>query len=216
MSKKKIIKDLDTGQIFLSLDELYISWYLEELRVTGYVAKWAYEPKTFLLGEGDLLIRRVEYKQLQTKVSKKESFPMLLGKHNYTPDFMVRFTDKAEDIFFNNFTNVKTQGIPFKLYKNFTSIIEVKFESGKFQGSKGKTNLSRKWMLDKLDKYVEEIKYKELFYSSFTPKRFQTKDGSRMKLQHTFTMQNLDDYVKTRKYINKKYLTLKNKWDNEN
>ena len=169
---KTIAKDYETGQIFRSMDELYISWYLQELQDHGYIEKWAYEPETFQLGNGENLLRKTSYEQLQTKVKESCLYPMLIGKHEYTPDFKIKLNPKAEWIFFNFHSGVISETIPFILYKSMIGILEVKFEKGKFQGSKAKTNISRKWLLDKHDKFAQEIRYKELFVSSFTPKRY--------------------------------------------
>lgn len=215
---KKIIRDLDTGEIFRSLDELYISWYFQELKENKFISKWKYEPKTFELGDGIEKIRRIEYEQLVTKLSEKSHYPMLLGKHEYTPDFMVKFEDIAEWLFFNNYDNVISSTIPFILYKSRIGIIEIKFEKGKFKGSKSKTNISRKWLLDKHGKFCQEIRYKELFTTTFTPERYISKDKGRMNKQIKYFTSNkeifrsIDDYIRIRKDINKEYFENKNKY----
>lgn len=208
---KTIIKDLDTGQVFRSKDELYISWYFEELKQLGYVDKWAYEPKSFLLGEGELSKRIVKYEQKQTKVSQLITFPSIIRKHSYTPDFLVQFNEKAKNIFYSEYDNVMDKKINITLYKRLIAVLEVKFIAGKFQGSKAKTNISRKWLLDKKDIFCQEIDYKSLFFKSFTPKRFITKDDGRMKFTQGFKMFTSESYIESRLKSINNYLTLKQK-----
>lgn len=220
MTKKKKQKpsmvDFITGQVFKSKDELYVSWYLEELKQHGYISKWKYEAKSYILGHSDEQYRKVWYEQLQTKMSEKKSFHSLLQGHVYTPDFHIRFTDKAENIFFCNHDQV-TGSIPFILFNSRVSVIEVKFEKGSFQGNKRNTNISRKWLLEKEGVYAEEIHYKDLFFPSFTPKRFREKDNGKGSRYVTHwkaldRLRSLEQYIEVRKQMNEEYFINKQKY----
>jgi hypothetical protein len=219
MAKKKIIRDLDTNQIFRSLDELYISWYLEELKQKGYILEWSYEAKTYELAKGEELIKKIEYEKLKTKVKEKLSYPMLLGKHEYTPDFEVVFKEESKNLFYNNHNAVYVKTIPFILYNSLISTIEVKFEKGKYSGSKAKTNISRKFLLEKHGIYAQELRYKELFHSTFSPERYLSKDNKRMSKQIRFpnnlAKRSLDEYIKIRKNLNSKIRTLRKEYLNQ-
>lgn len=219
MAKKQIIKDHKTGQVFRSKDELFISWYLEELKELGYVKRWVYEFKTFTLGEEDHRGVVRKYEQLQTKIKETNNFKRLLQAHRYTPDFGVEFNEIANNIFYCNHDSIISEGIPFTLYKIMKGILEVKFEKGKFQGSKPKTNISRKWMLDKHDLFVEEITFKDLFDSSFTPRRYTSLDGGTVKFKrHTskkHLVRNIETYIELRKKLNVEYFNLKQKFINQ-
>ena len=216
---KTIIRDLDTNQVFDSLDELYISWYLEELKQNGFILNYKYEPDSFILGNDDVKSRKLEYIQLQTKVSRKESFPTLLQGHKYTPDFKILWNEVARNMFFIEHVKIDYINIPFTIYKSLNSIIEVKPNSGKHRGSKDKTNISRKWVMDKYDLYVEQIMYEVLFNTTFYPTRFITKDGRRMSSQIRHSTQNkmrtLNEYLLSRESVNKKVDKLKQKYNEQ-
>ena len=213
---KKIIKDLDTGQIFDSLDELYISWYLQELKDNGYIDSFEYEPESFMLAEG-LKGRKVEYEQLQTKVKKSTPLCSLLKGHKYTPDFKVNWNIKAENIFYTDHVNISVNP-PFKVYNSQTSILEIKPNSKKHVGSKAKTNISRKMVLEKYGIYVEEILYETLFYPTFFPQRYITKDNKRMsQIRHStkFKMASLSEYLNNKKNNLEKFNNLKQKYNEQ-
>lgn len=217
--KKTIAKDVDTGQIFDSKDEMYMYWYFQELKDAGYIKGFIYEPKTYELGSGEERKRVVSYEQKKTKVSIKESYPMLLREHNYTPDFGVLWEEKAKDLFYCHHTEVISLTIPFTIFGNMPrSVLEVKpdLRSSKHKGSRPKTAVSMKWLLEKYNIFTEEIFYEEIFFRTFTPKRFLLTDAKKGKRKlNQRRVRTLEDYVKIRKKINEEHYKLKEKYNTQ-
>lgn len=214
--KKQIVSDIDTGKIFDSKDELYMYWYFKELKQRGYISQFQFEPLSFNLGENTFTTRRVEYKQLKTKVSQKESFPMLLKEHNYTPDFGIIWDEKANNIFYCKHNEIISLGIMFIVYgESARSLVEVKpnLKGSKYQGTAPKTTISRKWLLDKKDLYCQQINYEEIFYRTFTPKRFMFTDKSKTRKRVIKeTPRAFEDYIAIRSEVNEEYYNLKQEY----
>lgn len=72
--------------MFKSKEELYTSWFFEELKDKGFVDSIEYEPETFILTE-PVYVEVQE--QLKTKTKTKQQF--LMHGSEYTPDFKITF-----------------------------------------------------------------------------------------------------------------------------
>lgn len=144
---------------FKSDEELYFSWWLDELKEKGIVLEWQYEHFTFPLFD-------------KVYDGKKT----LLAEHNYTPDFFVQFGKNYNTKF----------GFKALLEPSFSALVDVKggysnnFNDMRFP-------LNQKWMYQKFGLYVnkiipvsgfrinskkEKVLKKCLFSETFTPKKY--------------------------------------------
>src|SRR6056297_1929225 len=112
---------------FKSKEELYFSYYLEELKEAGFVDDWGYEVHKWELTDK---VEMTYLKKLKSKTKTDSKF--LLHPSSITSDFTVFWRRKAENIFYSN-PNIPVKDInkiPFTL-KNvapltLTSEIEAK------------------------------------------------------------------------------------------
>lgn len=184
---------------FDSKEELYFSFWLEELEQAGYINSWN-NAKTYQLGE-KIVNKYTE--QLKTKAKEKEQ--TILNGCEYTPDFEINWNFNAINIFFDIFpvlTNIKVNPdlilakvVDSELTKHFTSIVEIKpnFDQNNMTRLNG---INRKWMYQKHSIFVNLVKVPDIFKDTFTPKKYLVTDtGKQTRLIH-FQTRSLEDYVK--------------------
>ena len=88
-----VIHHLDFEQAD-SKEEVYFSWWLDELQMAGFIRRWYYQAFSFSLSD------RVQYKvkkPLKTKVRVDDK--LLLHPHTYTPDFFIDWDESARGLF---------------------------------------------------------------------------------------------------------------------
>ena len=160
---------------FDSKEELYFSWYLNELRNAGYIDKWdkfenvdvAYPLTEGLTHKYIKPMKRVEDKILEQ---------VILNPSSYTPDFKIWWTPKARGIFVTDLN----WGITIKINTPFIcqdgiSIIETK-------GNHDNNNMTRlannniKFVYQKFGVFINMIKVPTIFKNTFTPNRYLLTD----------------------------------------
>jgi hypothetical protein len=159
-----------------SQEELYFSWYLEELANKNVIVKWDYHPKPFILS--DRIIHTYS-KKLKTKSIIKDS--VILNDHKYQADFLIHwnpewngliFMNLDEDLYNRDFVFI-AQG------NNNFSVVDVKGTfSGPHNNSAVTFPLDQKWVYQKYGIYVQKIMPSYLFKESFTPIRYLLTDES--------------------------------------
>jgi len=162
---------------FKSDEELYFSWYLEELQEAGYIESWGYEISKFQLTEPH---SRKYLKQMKTKVKEEDEF--LLHGSSITADFTIDWSKKALNVFVadSSIPVVKIKELPFRLgeegWEDFLiSYIEVK-PIVEIQNSSVSFPYKQKFCLDRHGIYIQKIKpfdtkKKCLFSDTFFPKK---------------------------------------------
>ena len=187
---------------YRSKEELYFSWWLDELVEAGYVESYEYEPYSIEL------IKLVKYrweKKLKTKSKEMES--TLLQGLSYTPDFEIRW---SEECFYNSncpkilwFNSGKTMksGIYAKHSKDncgdifAVSLVDVK---GEFDRNKSNSTFSiiQKVVYDSTNGvYIEKVVPKKLFANTFTPKRYLVTDKSGKARKIKWKVKTLGEYI---------------------
>ena len=142
---------------FDSKDELYFSYWLEEL--DEFILGWESHPDPFKLFDGLSIIKQV---QLKTKVKQVEK--TLLQPHVYTPDFFINVT--------HNF--------PFKKHI-ISNYIEIKPKFDRYNMTR-LFHINQKWVFDKFGIYVQQIIVDTLFKQTFVPRKCAfLKNGERGK-----------------------------------
>ncbi len=181
---------------FDSKEELYFSWYLEELQEAGYIDNWA-EAKTYQLGEK---IVNTYTEQLKTKTKEKEQ--TILNGCEYTPDFQINWNEKAKNIFIDiwNIKHIKKNLDLLLAYETIDkidryTIIEIKpnFDQNNMTRLNG---INRKWMYQKYGIFVNLVKVPDIFKDTFTPKKYLLTDtGKQNRIIH-FKTRTLEEYIK--------------------
>lgn len=186
-------------ELFDSKEELYFSWYLEELYKHNIILGATNVTPSFELTEG--LVR--EYTKPMKRVADKELTQAILNPRVYTPDFRVEWNLNNQLVF--NFIGAylnrdkkyfaSIQAIPIFRGKSVSTFIETK---GAFDQNNMtrlfKTNQS--WIFDKYGEMVSLVKIPDLFKKTFTPKKYLLTDKTKKPRVIKFKVKTLAEFIK--------------------
>lgn len=200
------VKKLTDGTPYRSDEEVYFSWFLEELVQAGYIERFGYESREIILFDG-LYEKYLE--QLKTKT--KEKLFKISSKRVYTPDFEIFWTPKAEGIFYNELgCGLHPDDRAYFTAQNGVSLVEVKpnFDA---------RNMTRlvegyiDWVYDKHGTFVQLLipapKVNKsgktspkgtLFEDCAIPARYLKSDGLYKMRAIRFKYKLITDYIKER------------------
>lgn len=151
-------------------EELFFSYYLDELKENGLIERYEYEPETFELSP-EVTFNYVKTTQLKAKVKTENKTKALLHKHNYTPDFKIIPTSWG---YMSNIFEDSLQEFPIfvtsKVKDKYYSYIDIKGQHAGKLSTAVTFPLNQKWMYDKHSIYVQKIKPFDLFKETFMPK----------------------------------------------
>ena len=180
---------------FHSLEEVYFSWYLDELTEAGFVIKYEHQPSPIRLSP------KVSYrweKPMKTKTKKMNS--ALLQEHVYTPDFKVTWDDAAHAVFFKDVNSVKNHNDCY--FWAETCLLELVWDSYlEIKPSFDLNNMTRlfsinqKWIYDKLGLYVQKIVPVKLFMETFTPQRYLKTDQGKQERKLLYYPRTLKEFL---------------------
>lgn len=180
---------------YKSKEELYFSWWLDDLKSEGIIEAYQYEPNTFNLSTAHFYDRLI---LLKTKTKRKEK--KLLDIHDYTPDFVVRWNKKHNGLFYRTINGYNYSGnVPF-----FCNISKKDGEHYTFFEVKGTFDymnmtriftLNQKWLYDKWKLYVQLAAVPGIFKSTFTPSRYLLTDKATTNRKISFDIRMLSDYI---------------------
>lgn len=198
---------------FDSAEELFFSWYLDELYEAGYIESWEHHPKSFMLCPPVFY----EYdKQLKTKT--KVLVKKLMAKHKYTADFKIIWNKKARGIFFDTFESrvdlkkslfvANTKAGSENFYPRraiYYSIIEVKPAFSLFNMQR-LFGLNQGWLYNSYEIYVQKIipinkKKTGLFQLSFCPKKFLYTEKTKKLKKLNFVAKTLKEFIQERENL---------------
>lgn len=179
-----------------SKEEVYFSWWLDELLSAGFIESWGYHSETFALSD------RVQYqvrRQLKTKIRVDDM--LLLHPHTYTPDFVVRWEKKADGVFYNNVESGKDLRECPIVAQAGTSHIDIKPKAwGRGDSFMALFSVRQKWVYDKHGVFIQPVvvtgKAGALFERTFVPERFLTTDISGAKRKINFKTLSLQEFIK--------------------
>jgi hypothetical protein len=146
-------------------EELYFSYYLDELIEHKIIKSYTYEQETFTLSE-DVVFSYTKITELKTKTKVENKTKSLLKPCTYTPDFVITFSPKRgvwgqPDLF-----------PTFVVIKGKKAYVDVK---GMFAGRTNSTQytfpLKQKWLYKDYGIYTNKIVPDKLFESTFTPQK---------------------------------------------
>jgi hypothetical protein len=190
--KKKYIYD---DKIYDSKEEIYFFWYLTELYNNGFIFQINYQPQTFTLAD------KQEYYWTQVlKTKTKQMLATILQGHDYTPDFLIIWSSRAQGILYNksddifNFRKNVFVGKKYT-YSQDVSFIEVKAEFGKYNSFRWFT-INQKWVYQKFGIYIQMVKPISLFKKTFTPERFLFTDGGKQPRKLKYKPTLLEEFLR--------------------
>ena len=160
---------------FRSKEEIYFSWWLDELIKEGVINSYKYEPHSFLL------IEEHGYNWIDnTKKKPKEKSSTLLNSHSYTPDFLISWNGFHKKLMWDLYhpdmsLTTKINKGKIVSQKN-RSWIDVKGSYNKHGGDRI-FPIHQKMMFEKKKLYINKIEPKKLFSRTFTPKKYIVTDG---------------------------------------
>jgi len=182
--------------VFDSNEELYFTYFLNDLKDKGFIDDFYKNEESYPLTKG----LSVNYIKPMKKVNDKVLKQTILSSSIYTPDFIIKWNDKALGIFVTDISKpIKDKIITeFICQENMISVVEVK-------GAWDNNNMTRlainniKVVWDKHSIFVNLIKIPSIFNKLFTPERYFMTDK-------TFKPRKLNyKNVKTLKeYLNEK------------
>jgi len=166
-------------QQFDSNEEMYMDWWLQELKSKGYIKEIIHQPKSFVLLEDPIVSRYfTPYKKMEGGKWTEES---IMKESVYTTDIKVIWDISAFGLFttklYGQKRKKKGQALMFilcqrcDLTQEYYSYIEVKpaFDQNNMTRL-AKTNI--KWVWDKYKEYVNIVVPEKHFNKTFTPAKY--------------------------------------------
>lgn len=189
--------------LFDSNEELYFSWWLDELKEKEFILSYEIQPQSFEL------LPPVSYINITEKKLKDKS---LLRNLSYTPDFKIIWHDfNVESIPFaawleydegtNKYCTELQKGIKpddiiiyQTLDNKLISYIDIK---GSFAGRNNNSAitfpLNKKLMFNRHGIFVNKIIPQKLFENTFVPKRYLLTDKNKQLRKINFNVKTIDD-----------------------
>ena len=184
---------------FKSSEEMYFSWWLEELVEIGYILDYKYEPEPIILSEAV----NVEYAEVKKRVVNIKKHKLLHEK-SYTFDFEILWDLNSEGVFYNSFYGDVRIGKP-TLYPFEVGNVIYPRSRVEIKGEWDNSNMTRlfksnqKTAFDKKGIYVSLTKMPSLFKETFTPKRFLMTDKNVRERVIHWDVVSSSDYIKSQK-----------------
>lgn len=169
---RTIIKNKTTlvykGVKFDSDEEVFVAMWLQELQDAGFVKRWSRAELPYHMTEG-LKRNWVKKTQLKTKVRLDTKTDVLLRPSEYTPDFIVNFSEEGIERFVGLLEPANEYQTGKLFYKNTPGvIIEVKpsFDQNNMERL---FKLNQKFLWQKEKIFVNLVEPLALFEKTFLP-----------------------------------------------
>jgi len=158
---------------FDSKEELYFSWYLDQLKASKYINHWERNETSYSLTKG----LAHQYTKPMKKVADKALEQTILAPSEYTPDFIIYWEDKAIGTFVSVLNATKGKiDTPFICeLPELVSIVETKADFDRNNMSRLAVN-NIKFVYEIYSVYINMVKLPGLFNKTFTPDRFLMTD----------------------------------------
>ena len=156
------------GIKFDSDEEVYVAMWLQELLEAGLIARWSKTDITFHMTAG-LKREYIKETQLKTKLKRETKIQTLLRPSEYTPDFIVNFTQEGHLLMVGSLSPESIFIPDLLFYKNTPGVVlEVKptFDQNNMERL-FKLNQKFLWEKDKI--FVNLVEPVALFKKTFIP-----------------------------------------------
>lgn len=177
---------------FDSKEELYYSWYLDELQDAGYINNYQAQHVFKLLPD----VNHAYTKKMKRVEDKEIEYSIMKG-HIYTTDFKIEWNESAKGIFYEDLTDppentpltkahyIANDGIsyieikPKFDYKNMTRLVKINI----------------KWVWSLHNEYVQIVVPEKMFKQTFTPERYMYTDKSNRMRVIKYKIIDLDGFL---------------------
>jgi len=183
---------------FDSIGEVYISFWLDELKENGFIKTWTAQPDSFILTNK---VTRTIKEQLKTKVKIKEEF--ITSDMKYTTDFKIEWTDLGlSSNIVCDFHGDKKKEKYQLFHSNGISYLEAKPDSISLKKAHDPNNMTRlvrskiKQVYDKHGIWVNLVFTNALFHDTFMPERYIYTDGMTKIRGIKYNYIKLDKFIK--------------------
>jgi len=177
-----------------SNEEIYFSWYLDELIENGYVVKYKQQPIPFSLSDK---ITKSYQKTivLKTKTKVEDKLEIILNKHIYTCDFKILWDIKAYGIFYCYLNDKIKQNSNLVIAdKNNISFAETKADYDMNNMTRLFT-INQKWVFSKFGIIINLCKLPKHFKDTFTPTKYLFTDKSKKPRKINYKVITLKQYI---------------------
>jgi hypothetical protein len=186
---------------FQSKEEMYFSWYLDELKDAGYIKKWHYQFPTYPLAD-TISVPVVKYTP-SGKLSKNQKPRTLLQPASYTCDFCIDWTNKAKYLLFEPIDAIQTwRPVFFADYileiDCYRSYVDVKAVFTRRDSDAAKFSLLQKWVWQNYETYIQKVVPAHLFEHTFTPKRYLITDKTKKARTIKYDTITLQKYIEVK------------------
>jgi len=180
---------------FDSKEELYFSWWLDQLKASKYVNRWERNEASYNLFGG--LVH--SYIKPMKKVANKILTQTILHPSIYTPDFIIYWEPKAIGIFVSK--QSKTEGKIMTLFlctdDEMISVVETKADFDRNNMSRLAVN-NIKFVYEKYKVYIDMVKLPSLFDKTFTPDRYLMTDKTFIPRKLNYkNVRTLSEFIKS-------------------
>jgi hypothetical protein len=194
---------------FDSNEEMYMDWWLQELKKLGYVKEIIHQPEPFELSESLWVNYYEPYKRPKKDGPEGKMVPEeIIPKHVYTTDIKVIWDESALGIFTTpiryNLRKKKGAALQYILCESddrdynpdkgditWVSYIEVKpvFDQNNMTRL---AKINQKWVFEKFDKYINIVVPEKHFNKTFTPQKYfftnKTKKPRQIRYKNIITL----------------------------
>jgi len=198
---KKIVKRLGykPENMADSKDEVYFSWWLDELQMAGAISTWEYQTPTIELSKK----KTYEVDTLSPKLKKPGTKKyQLFPAHTYTADFFIVWGSLVSP--FHQTLNMRKRldrhfvsqakliaGVP-----RCVSRVDIKPSYVKRTDNETLFRVNQKWVFDKTGIYIQAIQFEKLFSMTFTPQRYMITDkGQAIRKIRDWKVRSLEDFL---------------------
>lgn len=169
-----------------SPEEMYLEWYLQELKDNGLVKHFTNEIKPIKLNKAFEVTVTIPMK----RVPDKKKVKTYIEEHNYTPDYFVIWEPAA----------LQHKGITdyFVIASNdaghLYSYIEVKPMYDKNNMTRIFKQRTQPWIWDKYNWFVQLVKVPMIFKHTFTPGRYLLTNKSHKPRKINFMTRSFNEW----------------------
>lgn len=167
-------------------DELYVEWYLQELKDVGIIQEFWYHPEVYNLTNP---VMKIE-KGFKGRGSNKQEIDIVKSfkrGHTFKPEFRIKWSTPIpakkflKPYQFISESNIITTGVGY-FFSNMSlmSDIDVKPKFQIHEAAQAKFSLIQSIVLNQYKVFVQPVIYQDLFSKTFTPARYLLTDSGSM------------------------------------
>jgi len=171
------------GTEYDSKEEIYMVWWMQELKDRGYIHSFIYQPTAFEL------FYPVQHRWVEVlKTKRKTKTCTMLREHSYTADFRIDWTRLAEGPFIAH-PEKRWTSAPIYADTKMTSFVDVKPAFQRHEARSAIFAVNQKWVYQQYQVYIQPIVVASngrgvptsaLFNGTFIPNRFRWADKGKV------------------------------------